>query len=390
MRIYQTFLLYKLFSLCALIVLMLISSCDNDAYVRENESVELTFSMPVVRGITRTVTDTELGVNNALYPSDENFRVFCAMYNKEDKTIDWTAFKDSDGKNGDIAQYDVSLNGWVTNTRHYWAANVFYAFRAFSPAVLKGDIGDHGIEINDYVTPASGKQFDMMYSETSCNVIKPEKKETNTTGYNGVNMLFRHALSSVHFRVCISSDYMNKKEVEQREEERAKFKVRQITLAGVANTGSFKENSEVGRDTDGKLTYKHGTPSWSLDKDSLTAGSYNFLTKEIVNLPYDVSKTSGDVAVEVKDYEEGENHIGFMIPQELSADARIIIEWSYGDYDQTSTIYLNNKDKNKVNTVKWKTGMRYTYVIAFTQSFIYFEPSATDMIEVDGGNVNIE
>lgn len=373
------------YAIC-IIAFMLVLSCDTDdsSNVLVKDKKEVCFSMPIISGITRTICGIEIGANSTHYPQEESFRVFCAKYKSDAISLSWDAFKDAPEINGEIASYNNYYKGWITTTPHFYENDVLYAFRALSPSEIKGDVTDDGIEIDSYKTPPIDKQFDLMFSTAKCDITsKDQLASYEAKQYNGVNLVFKHALSSIHFKVCISPAYLKSIKATKLDEEIKKFKINKIKIAGVYNKANFKENATITKQEQ-KFVYTLGTPQWTVDETSLVETPYEFLVTEIENVPHDGDSPEKDITSL-----DSKNHIGFMIPQKFSDKARIVVEWEYDEINQITTIFLNNEDENDLVHREWNVGLRYTYNIALSKDRIYFDPNISQQGE-GAGDLNVE
>lgn len=367
-----------------------LTSCQGDD--ENNDSLEqrpaITFDKPVINSITRTMYDYEQVIP---YNTGESFRIFGVKY--EPGTADnkiWTSNKEYNAT-GEMAGYDSSLYGWDTNSPHFWTKGLLYAFRAFSPYLrestgtqYKFDNDVQGLDIINYETPVMGKQFDLMYSNAIYDVHGPTPKVNNdgTHGYSGVNLVFNHALSSVHFYVTINYDYIKNIDWELRAGAASKFKIKQITIGNVYNKGTFNENGGI-QGVAGSRTYKPGVPTWTID--TISKGTdYNFVgTTPVSGIPFNMDDVNKDVSKDIKTLNT-DAHIGFMIPQALPADATLMITWMFDGVDQPPI---------KVNlqklTPKWERGKRYKYIIKLSRDKFYFDSSVSDMVG-PGNDIGIQ
>ncbi len=370
----------------AMSVSLLFTGCDSDDSVSSPIRHKITFTAPVISGITRNLPEFE---QNTPYSKNETFRVFGFKYSNLSLGDNLLPFEPEYSPNGEEAKYKAEYNGWDTDITHYWEPSKKYAFRAYSPANIPGAKYDETdatkcLSIIDYTMPNIGEQYDIMFAETSCDIVSPTPKrpENNNAHYDGVNMKFRHALSSVHFKVCINPSYLSGMKDAAKAKEAARFKIQQIIVYDVMNKGSFYEGAVLKKVDKGSfvgLEYnKVENPRWDTDINS--KANYDFLNSEIAQIPYEGAK---DVKVI-----DNANHFAFMIPQQLSPDARIVIKWTYeGDLIDhpieygTRTLYLNNSSRNNVISDKWEIGKRYIYTLALTKDNIYVTPSVDDFID---------
>ena len=412
--------------------LLCLTACNTDdaTDVDIPQQQRISFAPPVVDGISRAVVpDYEHGSikdgQKTGFHQSEKIMVFGTIYGKQDenkdgnftipegKDIPWATgviYGDYDSVNdkwilGKVASYDPSVNGWDTEKHHYWVKNKYYAFKAYSPSDLSNyattveetnahnkTYGVEELSVIGYQTPEIGEQFDFMFAETVYEVQGPTPKaDPNNPNanpfYNGVNLRFRHALASVHFNVRFDPQYMNDIDEKDRAHEASHYKITSIVLSGVYDKANFLECAGYRYENEHNtyLFNPEGKKQWYNICDEPTAyksknATYDFInpTNPITNIPYEV--VANDIkAQDIKELNPSA-HIGFMIPQAITADAKVVVKWEYNDgkdtYPNTKTFYLNKPTaKNPAITTEWLMGNRYTYTITISNDLIDFSPS---------------
>ena len=145
------------------------------------------------------------------------------------------------------AQYGVGggntwypLNG---GNYYYWPKNGTITFSAYSPASTKmadaATYGATGIVLTDYVVGNSNNAAmeDVLFSERAYN----NSSSTGTgTPYEGVDIQFKHALSSILFTTKLGKEYAG-----------TQVRITSIKLNNVKSTADFDQNLT---DADGKTT----------------------------------------------------------------------------------------------------------------------------------------
>lgn len=226
------------------------------------------------------------------------------------------------GSAGDVCNHvggDTGKDYWAPATTYYWPRAGYLHFHAMSPAVFGTGTLAHswasGISITGYVAPqytddtavepTADNQIDLMYSDFIFDQQRSSYTQTgNTVGtyddeadatyqHDGVNVLFRHALSLVQFKVKTAADYGSG--THQHE-----FYVRKIEVLNAYNTGNFNENRNSncsnGYNVVADMTGKIGFTSDNAN-DSATPFWSNF-SNEVTLTPYDV--TAGDAMTGTK------------------------------------------------------------------------------------------
>ena len=170
---------------------------------------------------------------------------------------------------------------------------------------------------------------------------------TNGT-YNGIQLLFKHALSNIEFNVARADYYVG-----------AQIYVNRIRLINVAKKATFEQNAES------------STPVWRdhdfNDHTILCFGNTNGTT---------------DFSVDSKEptplLEDNEGHPVLAIPQSLivtsrAADLQPQLEITYSIISPGSTIKVRNKktiDLSSLNVLRWEMGKKYIYNIKISLTTI--------------------
>ncbi len=403
-KTYNTLLGLSLFVITSVSVSLFTSCNDNEeTYPRKYIEQRIVFASPVVDGISRgaAITDTEQGQE---YSEGETFRVYAAYYAPGSKSFSWSKNSEYNPTEGAVVSYSDEYRIWDTPEPHMWKKGKVYAFKGYSPANINDGQtvagydteSNGGLTIKNFRIPEMGSQYDLMYIPAMYDVEGPELDIPNKIShYNGVNLVFKHALSSVHFKVCVNPSYLRRMTVAQAAEEAARYKIQSITLSGLNNEADFNENSTAEYNgSTGKWSYvgcaeDSGIEMWSNWKFDADA-AYEFVTDEIKEIPYMRGGTVSEAARSIRELNPS-NHIAFMIPQKLDARASITVKWTYADKENklnenTSVIYLNDSTKNDVVSSRWEMGKRYTYTIALAKDRIFVKPSAGKI----SGSKNVE
>lgn len=337
-----------------------LASCVNDvADVAQNEQKKalIGFQSPVIyQNATSRYVAGE--IDGTTYPTDENFMV--AARTTADPADNWDAGTNYWGEDADDflkVSYVGTPGGWKTAEDYYWPTYEL-SFVAYSPAELVGtnltsvEYTNAGWNFKGFVVPDDqDEKIDLLYSD----LITGKKGNTTIAddlgGYYGVPVVFKHALSSIHFKVVKAATVD------------AEVKLGTITISGVKNKGNFKVNSNG--------------PAWEAATDA-KATAYE---------PYKVAGgglvfTDAQAAVGTDD----ENSL-LLMPQGLGDVTMVVTYYVNGVQKTTSPISLNNlKENNEAPAITaWAPGTRYTYILnysALAEDLIYFAPSVTDWTDV--------
>ena len=317
---------------------------------------KITFEAPAVGATTRAIPG-EID-NSAAYPVDEKFNVW-GWYHQGDYTTfgdsgnAWTNYMtQADGKPVTVAKEDN--NTWAPETDYFWPKTGKLTFAAYSPADAAGTFTHtaQGLQIAGFTVPAVGGQYDLMYSDRAYNRTSSDKNYSGsaTNTYDGVDIVFHHALSSIVFKVGTKENYSTGADID--------FKIKSIKIKNVYGAGNFNETL-----TDGSGSTTR-TPAWTATGDA--------------NVEY-VAFT-GDFAVP----EDGTTYTEptgaadlILLPQSFENNDAAVVEIAYtyetvasGEIPDTATFIL----KNSTNAKAWEPNKRYTYRILFGLEKITFAP----------------
>ncbi len=360
------------------------TSDEQNEAAKQSQPSKIVFNAPIVNGNTRAFPGEQ--PVNGKYSTQEEFCVFANQSND-----DFTAWDDNNNYLNNVrVKYSESIDdggttkkGWIPadNNPIYWPKEGKLTFAAYSPADAAGTIkyGNGGLTITNFTTDDDvAEQYDLMYSERSYDRIASTNQSAEVTdpkpghtgqSYDGVDILFRHALASINFKVKAAKDYKG-----------TTITVNQISILNVWNKGTFKENITEGSTYD-------SNPAWEINKtDNPNGKTYNV-----------ISGTTGTVLTTSAETPTGANS-ALLIPQNMRypKDANnnkdIIVQVEYtiqvgngNPVKQVSEVSLvtgnsGNYFTDGTNAIeKWEMGKRYTYTIVIgLNNIIYFSPEVTN------------
>lgn len=343
----------------ALASVALAGCVKNEAEIVQNADSKITFAAPLVSSITRI---HEGEINNP-YPTEEEFVVFAKLY----KTTDYTQWRKGEWYMGSdeggivVHHEEGDIKGWVPDVNYYWPKNGSLTFYAYSPAdyaTWKPLISEGVMESSDVNIPVDAHNVDLLYTKLAKNKKNNENKPGNNNGvdgnaeYNGVEMKFMHALSSIKFKVKLSRIYNN-----------AQIRLKSIVLKDVYSTSTF--SLVVDNET--------ANPGWGMPKNSLDYTLVDNSTQLINSV--DVADVSGASDM-------------ILLPQALT---NIVAEVTYTINDDSTTtpreftteIHLADLDYGAQTEKAWLPGKRYIYTITFSLQTIIFDPSVTPWEDVE-------
>ena len=353
-------MLRKIYILALIVVTGLITGCVKNDPVPETAS-EISFSTPVVSGMTKANVMGEI----ERYPVAENFCVN-AVWTKGDLQA-W-------GTNESVpymAEVEVAYNGtdsWdsqsVAGGKPYvWPFDGKLTFAAFSPASVKGQTtyGAAGLSIDDFAVPSRiSDQYDLMYSQRSYNRVDNTNLHSPAT-YQGVDLVFRHALSSVKFQVKSSNNY---------HEAGTEVKILSVSISDAYSKGNFKENV-----TDGPSYV--ASPSWT--PDSAVKSDYNYWSTvegQLLTTTISGLKTGDKIVPNA-----------ILLPQVLKDDhhqVQIHVTYSIKHHGEADFVRQEADLPLSTKTVdKWEMGKRYIYTITVGVDKIFFSPEVENWENIE-------
>lgn len=359
----------KLLFLAALSSVAL-ASCVSD----ESPSIDATpsgkaisFNAPVMYSQTKAVAG-EIGT---AYDKNEEFRVYAVW--TLDPCTNWSAgtwYMNDSGKGVEVAYTDVindataGTGAWTPTPNYYWPKNGYLTFAAYSPADANGSFSysSQGLAISDFeVDGTASKQYDLMYSDRAYNKTTSEGG-LNTT-YDGVDIKFYHALSSIKFKVKLKDDYTG-----------TTIKVKKISIYSIEKKGTFNENR-----VEDPVNGDSNDPKWSLSGDLVpdTDPYIPFSGEQVVTTTPSPLSGASDLILMPQKFHDG--------TIATNAEKNLKIEYTItsaagNDIPQEEIVSFSEIPTDAGNVSEWKIGFRYTYTLIFGLDKIYFAPEVKDWI----------
>lgn len=345
----------KLFFIAAMAGAALVSCTKNEGV--DVNPQQITFSTPVVGVHSKAPVYGEITPN---YHEDEHFGVFAVHYNG-----DLPSWAEGSWYMGVPTEKGLECfkqgNTWAPAIPYYWPKEGTLSFAAYSPYELSGAVtyGGEGLKVTDYTVDEDiTKHVDFLYAPRVYNTKESTlEKDTNDEAtddnsvhkYKGVNIMFKHAMSSIVFKVAKAADIDN----------RTKITLKKISLNRPITKADFVETV-----TDGPAYV--ATPKW-VEKEPFPRANYETFngSVELTTTLTEYVKSSADIIV---------------IPQKLHNSVEVVLNYQItnpGGYtvDQETRIKLNGY------TLQWLMGMRYTYNITIGLKEVIFDPAVTDWVD---------
>lgn len=325
---------------------------------------KISFEAPAVTGITRTALVPGEMVNP--YDQGEHFSVYALYF--ADGT--YTNFDDGTLYMDDVeTAYNAGGQYWDSESvpggqAYYWPKKGSLTFAAYSPSGAANDCtvawGAAGFTFTDFTVqnnPAA--HYDLLFSERAYN--KTQSEASSTTYQGGVDITFKHALSSVVFKTKLGDTY-----------EGHTITLKNITLKNTYTTGTFNQGLE---DTNGAVTT---AAAWTGQDNENTTGYVAFDGAE------EITTTAAEP--------EGATRL-IVLPQVLAhAGAKhVTIDVTYSvdsgglEYDATKTIDITQG----YGLTEFEIGKRYTFTLIFGLDEITFSPDVDEWEDVPGIDIEL-
>ena len=344
-----------------------LNSGKGDSYPEPGEH-PISISCPLVSPSTKALAG-EMPLN---YSTDESFGVYALYY----PTGNFSGWESTPGSmtyiNGAEFSYDSSIDytsagsgAWSATPGYYWPKGGKMTFAAWSPYRAKNDgtisYGPSGLQLTNFTTADKGsEQYDLLYSKR---VYDKADCSGTSTQYDGIDLLFSHALSSLHFTACSSVSTAN-------------IRISKIVIYDIYKTGDFNENiSETN-----PSTYS-STPVWTFD------GKANKYTEAFPLVVYE--DNSGTAAPVLPLQGSTPLAVGFAlpIPQNIaSAKMKVYYNVQLGSAEPVPTV-SQALVLGSGTVTKWERQKRYTYNLILGAQQIRFSVNVRGWSDSDNTDI---
>lgn len=345
----------KVFLLAAIAGVALASCAKNEPIETPKDAIA--FAEPVV-GLSTKASEI-----HSTFPTNRDFKVYAHYYEG-----DYTEFAEGGlYMEGVVASYNSAGNTWKTEKTYYWPKQGTLTFAAYSPSTVTASYEDNGFKFTGFtVDEDPTKQFDLLFSERAYNKVKTDMETNNP--YNGVQLTFNHALSSIIIKTAAAANYGTD----------ATITLNKLEVKNVYSKGDFDQAVE---DINAAVTSTDKTvaPLWSnhdVLADYVVYNDAQELTTTHTAIPTLVTTAA------VADNEQNSHLI--LIPQELPLNAALYVEYTITnghtglEISQTATLPLAT---GEVET--WQRGVRYIYNLTIGLDEITFNPTMVNWDEFD-------
>ena len=363
----------RFFFIAAIAGAALVSCTKNEVAPSVNEQQEISFAAPVISTSTKV---TEVAND---YSTDLTFSVWAHYY---DQTTDGAVYTNFAG--GEVymdnveVTYDSDIKGWKNaSTNYYWPKNGSLTFIAYSPAAVNAGVDANGIKFDNYAVGAPANQVDLLFSERAYNKTSVDRTTAYAAPYAGVQINFKHALSSILFRVKAHEPYPG-----------TTLTVKKIEVLNAYSTGDFTQGlaDQNGATTDAAAWNGHEaeTPyiAYETEEDEEGIVLSNTAAKYVHNDNATAAANTTDLILLPQDlYHENKE-------ADDTDDTEITIKVTYtlqnedmaAPIEQVAEVSLVTGNEGGYftdgtnNISAWEMGKKYTYTIEVGLNEIYFDP----------------
>lgn len=326
---------------------------------------KISFEAPAVTGITRAaLVPGEIGTG---YDKGEHFSVYALYF----ANGTYTEFGDGTMymKNVETA-YEETDNYWDSENAggqaYYWPNKGSLTFAAYSPSGAANDCtvawGAAGFTFTDFTVqnnPAA--HYDLLFSERAYN--KTQSETSSTTYKGGVDITFKHALSSVVFKAKLGDTY-----------EGHTITLKNITLKNTFTKGNFNQGL-----VDENNAVTTTAAAWSGQNTENTAGYVAFNGAKVI-----ASTTAAEPT--------GATRL-IVLPQDLAHETNnVTIDVTYSihngtnEIDQTATINITDPG---YNLTEFEIGKRYIFTLIIGLDKITFSPKVDEWVDVNVPDIEL-
>ncbi len=327
---------------------------------------KISFEAPAVTGITRAaLVPGEIGTG---YDKGEHFSVYALYF----ANGTYTGFNAGTLYMDDVeTAYNAGGQYWDSESvpggqAYYWPKKGSLTFAAYSPSGAADDCtvawGATGFTFTGFTVqnnPAA--HYDLLFSERAYN--KTQSETSSTTYKGGVDITFKHALSSVVFKAKLGDTY-----------EGHTITLKNITLKNTFTKGNFNQGL-----VDENNAVTTTAAAWSGQNTENTAGYVAFNGAKVI-----ASTTAAEPT--------GATRL-IVLPQDLAHETNnVTIDVTYSihngtnEIDQTATINITDPG---YNLTKFEIGKRYIFTLIIGLDKITFSPKVDEWVDVNVPDIEL-
>ncbi len=325
--------------------------------VNDSSDAKISFTTPLIAPATRALYG-----NGATYSTSDKFVVNAQW--SEGNYSTWTnstTYMDAVevAKNSTENYWDAASGSGDKD--YYWPKVGVLTFQAYSPSGVNGATFDaDGIKFTDY-TVDNTSFVDLMFSERVYNKNSSTGAEG---GYDGVDIVFKHALSSLKFKAAREEAYTG-----------TEIKITEIKLQNVNTKGTFVQGlDDNGTDTETTVYYWDSPSELAAESHDVVETDHTIAEADVATSPKDITTT--DLIA---------------LPQEFGTNTALYVKYTINGIEQEYTQLLNALTYTGLeNTGKkgFEVGKQYTFTITIGLDKIYFAPAVAnwDAVTVASNN----
>ena len=371
-------------------LLLLPAGCTRTlAEMRDETPVALVFNTPAVGPSTKAdpgAPNAEMGVN---YSTSEHFSVYALAHTAPFASLTTPAELSNYYIENEECEWEPSINAWAPQHPYFWlppAVGSFYlSFQAYSPSAARDDCSvSHdwtgGFSFSGFRPRAVGSQYDLLYSDRHLDKQRPDytpgvpydEISGDGAAYNGIDIRFRHALSSIRFKIKANVD----------EHAIQTIRLQSIRVINVWDNASFAQH------LDG------GTPVWTPDGDAAEVSYYAYRNTgaaasgvQLTSTPY----VAPDLLLLIpQNLDHGTNHVKIEVRYSRTTGGSTSITTDTIDLvtGKSGSYFQYDDGGTPVNIEEWKMGYRYTYNFTVNLFKIFVDPTVDHWN--DRGSIEID
>ena len=402
----------------AALVCVALAGCTKNEKFAANDGSRISFS-PISQ---RTSTKAEFnGEQNATYTGDgstyEKFTAYAA-FTEDATTVPSENFFPAAGVECEHAG-TAPADYWQPTTTYLWPKAGYLTFHAFSPSALtpySGTVANAwttGITITGFEASTDmDKQVDVLYSDfnfyqqrsmyTPGNGMPYDDDDDSAFTHEGVNLIFRHALSAVQFRVVTDEDYAPSSATAKHE-----FTVTKIEVLNANYKGAFYENRKGDATNDyanaatGSITFNKdnavtASPYWVPAADETTYTAFSGSTV-VTTADATSAKTFGDYGKLMLPMPQALAHTANEVTVKVTYNYKFTLNGTDHEYTGLTTeVSLAGAQAKKYNGTAedydvnyWLINHKYLYTLVFKLDPIIFDPKVEAFVEVADINIDL-
>lgn len=325
---------------------------------------KISFEAPAVTGITRAaLVPGEIGTG---YDKGEHFSVY-ALYFANGTYTNFDAGT-LHMENVETA-YNTEGNYWDSEAAggqaYYWPNSGSLTFAAYSPSGAANDCkvawGAAGFSFTNFTVQSEpAQQYDLLFSERAYN--KTQSESSSTTYQGGVDITFKHALSSVVFKTKRGDTY-----------EGHTITLKNITLKNTYTTGTFNQGLV---DEDNAVTT--AAAAWTGQTTENKAGYVAF------NGAAEITSTTAAEPAGAKRLIVLPQKLAHAGANNVTIDVTYSINNGTSEIDQTATI-----DISDYNLTEFEIGKRYIFTLIIGLDKITFSPKVDEWKDVNVPDIEL-